>query len=150
MDEIAVDLLPLDELEQPVEGGAHVAIDGDGALDPVAIDERAEAVLERAADITGVARAGALAGLAGFEDGDAAAGARQRQGGDETGVAGADDGDVDRLRQRARRQGRAWRRIPPIGLQLEIRRQQRGVDRHRPRYPPMDMPPFTRMTWPVM
>src|SRR5262249_30612194 len=110
----------------------------------------AEAVLERAADIAGVARAGALAGLAGLEHGDAAAGAGQRQGGHEAGVAGADDGDIHRLRQRAFRQRRARRRGPPERPLLEVRGEARAIDSHRAGYPPMDMPPLTRMTWPVM
>src|SRR5215468_10348614 len=73
MDELAGDLLLLDEREDPVEGGAHVAVDADGALETVPLHDLAEAVLQRAADIAGVARAGALAGVTGVEHGDAAA-----------------------------------------------------------------------------
>jgi hypothetical protein len=55
MNELAGDLLLLDQREDPVEGGAHVAIDGGGAFETVPLDQLAEAVLQRAADIAGIA-----------------------------------------------------------------------------------------------
>src|SRR5262249_46499394 len=63
MDELAGDLLLLDQREDPVEGGAHIAIDADGPLETVPFDQLAEAMLERAADMGGVARTRALAGM---------------------------------------------------------------------------------------
>src|SRR5260221_7129625 len=118
--EAAFDLLPAHAIGDRVEGGVHLAMDGDGVGRAMALHELGETVLERAADIAGVARRGAVAEILGVEHGDAAPGPRQHEGGVEAGDARADDGDVDRRRRRRRDRRDARRGIPPIGRLLEI------------------------------
>ena len=124
--QLAIDLLGLHEIEHIVEGGAHVAEHGDRPLQPLMLPDAPEAVLQRAADIAGIARAGAFARVLRVEHGDAAARAGQRQRRRQAGMAGADDRHVDLRRQRTLRHLRPWCRIPPIGLFPEAGREDLG------------------------
>ena len=124
--QLAIDLLGLHEIEHIVEGGAHVAEHGDRPLQALMLPDAPEAVLQRAADITGIARAGAFARVLRVEHGDAAARAGKRQRRRQAGMAGADDRHVDLRRQRTLRHLRPWCRIPPIGLFPEVGREDLG------------------------
>src|SRR5215469_3844479 len=59
--EPALDLLGADALGDGIEGGLHLAIDRDRIGRAILPQQLAEAALQRAADIAGVARASALA-----------------------------------------------------------------------------------------
>jgi hypothetical protein len=76
--------------------------------------------IDPGADCAAIARARPGAEIAGLEDGDGDAGARQLERGVEARIAAADDGDIGRRRQigqflAPRRPG-----LPPIGKRLEV------------------------------
>src|SRR5712671_2941933 len=70
--EAAFDLLLAHAIGDRIERGLHLAIDRDGVGNAVALHELGETVLERAADIAGIARRGAVAEILGVEHDDAA------------------------------------------------------------------------------
>ena len=128
--EAAFDLLLAYALDHGIKGGLHLPVDRDRVVGAVTLQELGETVLERAADIAGVARRGAVAEIAGIEHRDAAPGARQDERRVEPGDAGADYGDVDaRWRCRRLASGRR-RRVPPIRCLLEVRREERLAGPH--------------------
>jgi hypothetical protein len=94
-----IDLLGLDQSHDIVERGLQLAKHRDRIIEALCCCEFRETMLEGAADKSGVARAGAIAGLALFQDHDAAPGVRQGEGGGEPGVAGPHDCDVGPRRQ---------------------------------------------------
>ncbi len=145
--EAAFDLLVPDQPHHIVEGGLQFTKDPDGIVRSPRRQEFRKAVFERAADKAGVASAGTLARGVFFQHHHTAPGSCQSECCRKTGVAGAHDSNVDAGGQGSPRRLRPGRGIPPIGLGLEpgCEDVSRGVV-HFQRYPPIDMPPFTRNT----
>lgn len=76
--------------------------------------------LDAGADLAAIARAAAPAGILGIENQGRPATARRLQSGAQAGETRSDNRHIDSSRQLRRRQGRAWRPLPPIRLFREI------------------------------
>ena len=118
--QVTSDLLALDELEDELQRRHGLAVERRGARQADPAGELGQLVIEAAPDVAGVARARPLAGEAGLEHDRVAPGAGQGERGREPGIARAHHRHVGALRPSLRARLGARRRLPPVGLGLEV------------------------------
>ena len=115
----ALDPLLADRGGDRLERGLQLAIDADRPIKPDGLDQHGETMFQRAADITRVPAARALAEGASLEHQHAASGPRERKGSIEARDARPDDRHLAALGQRVGPLLRRARGLPPIGLEVE-------------------------------
>src|SRR5829696_7570869 len=119
----AVDVEGVDRFLHRAERLHQLLINPQGVVQSEGLQELAERMFERSADVAGVAGARSMPGLRSIENNHRATRTRQMKGGGEAGYSRSDNRHVGCARKAARRLGHGRSGSPPIGLQAALRGQ---------------------------